>query len=49
MHWMVTLQEERTWAEAKFFIDEGSQVKNETIENPYKKTASEILLKCGKL
>lgn len=31
--------------DVKFFVEEGSKVNNENIENPYKKKASEILLK----
>jgi replication-associated recombination protein RarA len=33
----------------KFFVEEGSKVCNEGLENPYKKSASEILLKNEKL
>jgi replication-associated recombination protein RarA len=31
----------------QYFIDEGSKVTNESLENPYKKSGSEILLKYG--
>jgi replication-associated recombination protein RarA len=33
----------------KFFVEESSKVNNEEIENTYKKSASEILLKYGKV
>jgi replication-associated recombination protein RarA len=32
----------------KHFIEEGSKLANETLENPYKETAAEILMKHGK-
>jgi len=32
----------------KYFIEEGSKIENEALENPYKETAAEILLKYGK-
>jgi replication-associated recombination protein RarA len=44
-----TLRGKKKGRDTKFFVEEGSQVNNEAIENPYKKSASEILLKNGKL
>jgi replication-associated recombination protein RarA len=44
-----TLRGKKMGRDIKFFIEEGSEVNNEGLENPYKKSASEILLKYGKV
>jgi replication-associated recombination protein RarA len=44
-----TLRGTKIGRDIKFFIEEGSKVNNEVLENIYKKSASEILLKYGKV
>jgi replication-associated recombination protein RarA len=46
---MHTLRGKKMGRGIKFFIEESSKVNNEDLENPYKKSASEILLKYGKV
>jgi replication-associated recombination protein RarA len=44
-----TLRGKKMGRDIKFFLEEGSKVENEGLDNPYKKTASAILLKHGKV
>jgi replication-associated recombination protein RarA len=44
-----TLRGKKIGRDIKFFIEEGSKVNNECLENTYKKSASEILLKYQKV
>jgi replication-associated recombination protein RarA len=44
-----TLRGKKMGRDMKFFIEESTIVSNEVLENPYKKSSSEILLKYGKV